>query len=103
MACYPGEDYDVSGVLLTEEGERRFDEVDLAEKGDFELVAHEVLGREAGRELFDGADDRYPKLAFAFASEIWIWRLYLLMCSRAEYQYVQTPPPLPLQQLRIVP
>lgn len=58
MTCDPGEDYDMSGMFLAEERKCSFDEIDLAEEDDFELIADEVLGRKIGGELFDCAYDR---------------------------------------------
>jgi hypothetical protein len=49
----------MAGVLFAEKGESRFDEVDLAEEDDFELVSDEVLGCGTGGEFFDCADDGY--------------------------------------------
>ena len=59
MATDAGEDHYVAGVLFAEEGEGSFDEVDLAEEDDFELVSDEVLGCGTGGEFFDCADDGY--------------------------------------------
>jgi hypothetical protein len=49
----------VAGVLSAEEGEGSFDEVDLAEEDDFELVSDEVLGCGTGGEFFNCADNSY--------------------------------------------
>ena len=59
MPSDTSEYYHVSGVLLAEEGQSCFDEVDLAEEDDFELVSDEVLGCGTGGEFFDCADDGY--------------------------------------------
>lgn len=61
VAAYAGEDHDVAIVSVAEEGERRADEVNLAEVHGFELVADEVLCCGGGGEFFDRADDRYSK------------------------------------------
>jgi hypothetical protein len=54
-----GEDHYVASVLFAEEGESCFDEVNLAEEDDLELVADEVSGCGTGGEFFDCADDSY--------------------------------------------
>lgn len=48
MSTNAGEDHYVAGVFFAEEREGGFDEVDLAEEDDFELVADEVLGSWGG-------------------------------------------------------
>lgn len=58
MTCYASEYYDVPSVFLAEERKRGFDEVNLAEEYDFELIADKVLGRKIGGELFNCAYDR---------------------------------------------
>ena len=49
----------MASVLFAEEGESCFDEVNLAEEDDLELVADEVSGCGTGGEFFDCADDSY--------------------------------------------
>lgn len=44
MSRYPSQNYDMSGMFLTEKGKGGFDEVDLTEEDSFELGANEVLG-----------------------------------------------------------
>jgi hypothetical protein len=59
MSSDARQDDDVASMLFAEEGEGGFDEVDLAEEQDFELVADEVLGGERGGEFFYGSNNCY--------------------------------------------
>jgi hypothetical protein len=53
------ENHDVTSVLGAKHGKSSFDEVYLGKEDSFELIAHEVLRRKRGRQLFDRSDDSY--------------------------------------------
>lgn len=59
MSAKTSEDHNVAGMLGAKRRERGFDEIYLGEENGFELVAHEILRRRRGRQLFYGSNNSY--------------------------------------------